>query len=67
MKALLEILVFLGTFFGLFIALTVLICLIFPTSWNDVVTCIPWLIFYLIFGGILSGCVVDDYSKSIRN
>lgn len=55
MKAiLLSIGTFLAMFFGLFTIINLLIVLIFPVSWNDVVTFPFWLVVYTIGGSVLS-------------
>lgn len=57
-----SICIFIGSFFGLFVIISALIALIFPCSWNDVVSCPGWIAVYVLFGGILSGFIVDDFN-----
>lgn len=57
-----SIFIFIGSFFGLFVVISALIALIFPCSWNDVVSCPGWIAVYVLFGGILSGFIVDDFN-----
>ena len=59
-KTLLAIAAFLGTFFGLFVIINTLVVLIFPVSWNAVVTCPGWCAAYLFIGFILSIAVTDN-------
>jgi len=50
---------FIATFFGLFVIINGLTIIIFPVSWNDVVTCPAWIGIYFIIGLICSVMVVD--------
>lgn len=59
-KTLMAIGAFIGTFFGLFAVINLMIVLIFPVSWNDVVTCAPWCAIYFFIGTIMSVMVVDS-------
>lgn len=59
-----SILLYIGSFFGLYTILTSLIVLIFPVSWNEVVSCVGWDVMYMMFGGILCGYIVDDFNSS---
>jgi len=59
-KTLMAIGAFLATFFGLFTVINLLVVLIFPVSWNDVVTCAPWCAIYFFIGMIMSIMVVES-------
>jgi hypothetical protein len=58
-KTLTAIGAFIATFFGLFTVINMMVVLIFPVSWNDVVTCAPWCAIYFFIGVIMSVMVVD--------
>ncbi len=60
-KVLLPIAMFIGTFFGLFAVINLLVVIIFPVSWNDVVTCPGWCASYFFIGLIMSIAVTDAY------
>lgn len=60
-KVLLPIGMFIGTFFGLFAIINLLIVVIFPVSWNDVVTCPGWIVCYFFIGLMVSIAVTDAY------
>lgn len=53
--------VFIGILFGLFIIINLLVILIFPVSWHDVVTCPAWVVIYFIIGVGISIMGVDAY------
>lgn len=55
--------VFLGVFFGLFCVINLCVVLIFPVTWNDVVTCAPWCAIYFFMGMIMSIMVVDNMNN----
>ena len=59
-KTLMAIGAFIATFFGLFTVINLMIVLIFPVSWNDVVTCPGWCAAYFFIGLIMSVMVVDQ-------
>lgn len=59
--------VFLGTFFGIFAVVNLLIVIIFPVSWNDVVTCPQWCAAYFFIGLICSIAAVDIDLKENNN
>lgn len=61
MKTLLGIGVFIGTFFGLFAVINLLVVLIFPVSWNAVVTCPGWCACYFFIGMIASCAMTDEF------
>ena len=61
MKALKAIGVFFGTFFGLFVVINTVVVIIFPVSWNDVVTCPGWIVCYFVIGLIASVFTVDSH------
>jgi len=63
-KTLMAIGAFLATFFGLFTVINLLVVLIFPVSWNDVVTCPPWCAIYFFIGMIMSIMVVDEITSN---
>jgi len=59
-KTLMAIGAFIATFFGLFTVINLMVVLIFPVSWNDVVTCPGWCAVYFFIGVIMSVMVVDQ-------
>ena len=59
-KLLLSIGAFILTFFGVFTIINVFIVLIFPVSWNDVVTSPGWCVSYFFVGMMLSIAVVNE-------
>lgn len=59
-NSILGILAFLGTFFGLFILINLLVVLIFPVTWNEVVTNPYWLFIYFFVGIGPAIMVVDE-------
>ena len=64
-KTLLCIAAFIGTFFGLFIIINALVVVIFPVSWNDVVTCPAWLVVYFVIGIVTSIMVVEELNSNL--
>lgn len=63
-KTLTAIGAFLATFFGLFTVINLLVVLIFPVSWNDVVTCPAWCAIYFFVGMLISIMVVDEMTTN---
>ena len=59
-NSILGILAFLGTFFGLFILINLLVVLIFPVTWNEVVTNPYWVFIYFFVGIGPAIMVVDE-------
>jgi hypothetical protein len=59
-KSLLGMLAFILTFFGLFTLISLLVVIIFPVSWNDVVTNPYWLFIYFFLGIGPAVMVVDE-------
>ena len=60
-KTLLSIGLFIATFFGMFVILNMLVVIIFPVTWNEVVTCGPWIAVYTFFGLFLAVAVTDSF------
>lgn len=58
--SILGILAFLGTFFGLFALINLLVVIIFPITWNEVVTTPVWLLVYFFLGIGPAIMVTDD-------
>lgn len=54
---------YIATFFGLFSIINLLVVIIFPVTWNQVVTCPGWCGVYMILGTMLSVMVVDSVIK----
>ena len=65
MKALLLVGAFVATFFGLFAVINLFVILIFPVSWNDVVTCPAWVAVYLFAGSCCAGAVVSEIEDNL--
>lgn len=59
-KTLTAIGAFIATFFGLFSIINLLVVIIFPVTWNQVVTCPGWCACYFFIGMIISIMVVDS-------
>ena len=63
MKALKETITYFVIFILGFIILAITLILIFPVTWNDVVTSPAFLLTYFIFGGVGSGIITGEISK----
>jgi hypothetical protein len=51
---------FLFTYFGVFAIINLLVTLMFPVTWYDVVTCPQWLVSYFFIGLAPAIAVADD-------
>lgn len=63
MKALKEVGLFLSIFIGGFVLLSLATVIIFPVSWNEVVTFPGWIAIYVLFGSMVSGCIISDWDR----
>jgi hypothetical protein len=61
MKALKEVGLFLSIFIGGFVLLSLSIVLVFPVTWNEVVTFPGWLAIYALFGSMTAGVIISHW------
>ncbi len=66
MKTLLCTLAFIGSYFGIFIIMTTIVALIFPISWNELVTHPAWLVPIMILGLMPATFIVDEVSTELN-
>jgi hypothetical protein len=63
MKKLKETGLIFSIFIGGFVLSSLSIVLIFPVTWNQVVTFPYWIIVYMIFGSMLAIHIVEEWDK----